>query len=206
MTAGLPRAVVVALARYRQRWGLTLEQLAERTGLPSSDLARFEEGTAVPDAAAADALVTALQLDDLTTVALRAAAEGRVAEARVRPRAAGGRYDGWDDRPAIRLTTIGRRSGRPHEHECTFFVVDGDRLFLLDPDGGLGGWYRDVAANEGVSVRAGGGPIRTGRAVTLPVGNADAERARALATRKYPDARDAVGAAAVAVLETFEVG
>ena len=206
MTAGLPRAVVVALARYRQRWGLTLDQLAERAGTTAAALARYEEGTSVPGPAEAEALITALQLDDVSATALRAAAEGKSAEARLEPPSLGGRFDGWDDSPACFVTTIGRRTGRPHEHQCDAFVVDGDRLFLLDVEGAADKWFRDIQSNPGVSIRVAPGRLQTGRASELAAGHPDAERARRLAARKYPEQRSAVGAAAVVVVEAFEIG
>ena len=206
MSVGLPRAVVVALARYRQRWGLTLDQLAERTGTTTAALTRYEEGTAVPDPAEAEALITVLQLDDVAATALRAAAEGKSAEARSEPASPGGRFDGWDDKPSCFVTTIGRRTGRPHEHQCDAFVVDGERLYLLDVEGAADKWFRDIQANPGVSLRVAPGRVQTGRATELGVGHPDAERARLLAARKYPAQRSEVAAAAVVVVEAFEVG
>lgn len=205
-SAGLPRPVVVALARYRQRWGLTLDQLAERTDVGSVRLSRFEEGVEVPTPDEADALVAGLQLDDVTAVALRAAAEGRDAAARAEPPAAGRRFAGWDAEPVCHITTIGRRSGRPHESACPVFVVDGDRLFLLDLDAGGARWVRDVAGQPGVSVRVRPGTVHTGRATVVDTTSPQAERARVLAGRKYPAQRDAIGAATVVIVDRFEAG
>lgn len=205
-SAGLPRPVVVALARYRQRWGLTLDQLAERTDVGSVRLSRFEEGVEVPTPDEADALVAGLQLDAVTAVALRAAAEGRDAAARAEPPAAGRRFAGWDAEPVCHITTIGRRSGRPHESACPVFVVDGDRLFLLDLDAGGARWVRDVAGQPGVSVRVRPGTVHTGRATVVDTTSPQAERARVLAGRKYPAQRDAMGAATVVIVDRFEAG
>ena len=205
MTAALPRAVVVALARYRQRWGLTLDQLAERTGSTTADLARYETGVATPEPDVAEALIAVLQLDDIAATALRAAAEGKRAEHRAEPARRGDRFMGWDDHNVCFVTTIGRRSGRPHESEVPTFVVDGDRLYLVDPAAGGARWLRDIEGNGGVSVRVDPRHIHTGMAVVAEGASAEAERARVLAARKYPAERDALAAAAVVVVDPFGV-
>jgi deazaflavin-dependent oxidoreductase (nitroreductase family) len=50
------------------------------------------------------------------------------------------------------LTTIGRRSGNPHEIEI-WFGVDADRLLLISGNGPTADWYRNVLADETVTVR-----------------------------------------------------
>ena len=50
------------------------------------------------------------------------------------------------------VTTIGRRSGRSHEIEIWFGVVD-DTMYLISGNGPTADWYRNALANPQVSVR-----------------------------------------------------
>lgn len=50
------------------------------------------------------------------------------------------------------LTTTGRRSGRPHEIEIWFGVVD-DTLYLISGNGPSADWYRNLVDHPLVQVR-----------------------------------------------------
>lgn len=50
------------------------------------------------------------------------------------------------------LTTVGRRSGNPHEIEI-WFGVDGDTLYLISGYGPGADWYRNALATPAVSMR-----------------------------------------------------
>lgn len=52
------------------------------------------------------------------------------------------------------ITTTGRRSGRPHEVEIWFGVVD-DVLYLISGNGPTADWYRNALAGGTVVVRFG---------------------------------------------------
>jgi deazaflavin-dependent oxidoreductase (nitroreductase family) len=60
------------------------------------------------------------------------------------------------------VTTTGRRTGRPHEIEIWFGVMDGS-MYLISGNGPSADWYRNVLAHAEVVVRL-GGEHRTGRA------------------------------------------
>jgi len=66
------------------------------------------------------------------------------------------------------ITTIGRRSGKPHEIEI-WFGVDGDTMYLISGNGPTADWYRNALANPVVTVRL-DGDVRRGvaRDVTDP--------------------------------------
>jgi len=67
------------------------------------------------------------------------------------------------------VTTTGRRSGRPHEVEIWFGVIDG-RLCLISGNGPTADWFRNMEADPHVQVRIGDvtRPM-TARVVTDPV-------------------------------------
>ena len=50
------------------------------------------------------------------------------------------------------VTTIGRRSGKPHEIEIWFGVID-DTMYLISGNGPAADWYRNALMNPQVSVR-----------------------------------------------------
>jgi deazaflavin-dependent oxidoreductase (nitroreductase family) len=81
------------------------------------------------------------------------------------------------------ITTIGRRSGRTHEIEIWFGVID-DVVYFISGNGPTADWYRNALVNPEVSVRMGDqARLGTARAVT------DAhERRRVgdLMRQKYP--------------------
>jgi deazaflavin-dependent oxidoreductase (nitroreductase family) len=70
------------------------------------------------------------------------------------------------------VTTIGRRSGTPHEIEIWFGVID-DVMYLISGNGPTADWYRNALANPQVSVRC-GGDARWG--IARPVSDADERR------------------------------
>lgn len=51
------------------------------------------------------------------------------------------------------FTTIGRRSGNPHEIEIWFGVID-DALYLISGYGPTADWYRNALASPAVTIRA----------------------------------------------------
>jgi deazaflavin-dependent oxidoreductase (nitroreductase family) len=66
------------------------------------------------------------------------------------------------------LSTVGRRSGRPHRIEIWFGVLD-DRLYFISGNGPTADWYRNALAAPEVTVHLGGHDLRgTARAVTHP--------------------------------------
>lgn len=71
------------------------------------------------------------------------------------------------------ITTIGRRSGNPHEIEIWFGVM-GDILYLISGNGPGADWYRNALADPTVSVRLAG---QTHRGLARPVTDDDERRA-----------------------------
>ncbi len=81
------------------------------------------------------------------------------------------------------MTTIGRRTGKPHEIEIWFGVID-DTMYLISGNGPTADWYRNALADSQVSVRLAG---ETHEGVARDVTDAD-ERRRVgdLMKAKYP--------------------
>jgi deazaflavin-dependent oxidoreductase (nitroreductase family) len=81
------------------------------------------------------------------------------------------------------ITTIGRRSGRAHEIEIWFGVID-DTMYLISGNGPTADWYRNALADPHVSVRL---AATTRRGVARHVGDPD-ERRRVgdVMGQKYP--------------------
>lgn len=69
------------------------------------------------------------------------------------------------DQSEVQLTTIGRKSGKPHRVPV-WFVVDGERLYLntLDPDRD---WVRNAKKTPDVGLDFGGGVVLAGRLHTV---------------------------------------
>lgn len=80
------------------------------------------------------------------------------------------------------VTTVGRRSGKPHTIEI-WFAVDGDVAYLLSGGGDRSDWVRNIAADPEVSVRIGLVRFR-GRGRTVTDQEEDA-LARRLLLEKY---------------------
>lgn len=81
------------------------------------------------------------------------------------------------------LTTAGRRSGRPHEVEIWFGVVD-DTMYLISGNGPAADWYRNALATPAVTVRLAGSTRRgVARAVIDP---AERRAVGELMAAKYP--------------------
>jgi deazaflavin-dependent oxidoreductase (nitroreductase family) len=60
------------------------------------------------------------------------------------------------------LTTTGRRTGRPHEIEIWFGVVE-STLYLISGNGETADWYQNITADPAVTVRI-GDDVRAGEA------------------------------------------
>lgn len=81
------------------------------------------------------------------------------------------------------LTTVGRRTGRSHEVEIWFGVVD-DTLYLISGNGPGADWYRNALAAGLVTVRVGDETRRaSARDVVDP---AERRRVGELMGTKYP--------------------
>jgi deazaflavin-dependent oxidoreductase (nitroreductase family) len=89
----------------------------------------------------------------------------------------------WANEPYAYLTTIGRRSGRPHRIEIWFGVQDG-RLYLLSGGRERSGWVRNLQANAQVTVEV-GDETHAGVARVLQPGTAEDQQARELLVAKY---------------------
>ncbi len=89
----------------------------------------------------------------------------------------------WANEPFLYLTTIGRRTGRPHRIEIWFAAHHG-RLYLLAGGRDRADWVRNLRANPRVTVEL-GGEVRVGVARVLEAGTAEDRLARALLVAKY---------------------
>jgi len=67
---------------------------------------------------------------------------------------AGSEGAGWAAEQLCQLTTIGRRSGRPHTIE-NWFAEHGGRLYLLSGGQLRSDWVKNLIANPAVQLRAG---------------------------------------------------
>ena len=81
------------------------------------------------------------------------------------------------------FTTIGRRSGNPHEIEIWFGVID-DTLYLICGNGPTADWYRNALADPAVTMRI-ADQIRPGIARDV-VDPAERRRVGELMGAKYP--------------------
>jgi deazaflavin-dependent oxidoreductase (nitroreductase family) len=85
--------------------------------------------------------------------------------------------------PYAYLTTIGRRTGRPHRIEI-WFAPEGGRMYLLSGGRDRSDWGRTRQANPRGTVGL-GGETRAGTARILRAGTAEDERARELLVARY---------------------
>jgi deazaflavin-dependent oxidoreductase (nitroreductase family) len=101
------------------------------------------------------------------------------------------------------VTTIGRRTGRPHRIEIWFAAQDG-RLYLLSGSRERSDWVRNVQENAQVTVEL-GDERHAGAARVLQPGTVEDQRARELLVCKYPegDNLDEWGRNALPVLIEF---
>lgn len=87
--------------------------------------------------------------------------------------------------PYAYLTTIGRRTGRPHRIEIWFAVQDG-RVYLLSGGRERSDWVRNLQANAHVTVEL-GDETHAGTARVLQPGTVEDQRARELLVGKYQE-------------------
>ena len=72
-------------------------------------------------------------------------------------------------RSTLRLTTRGRRSGRPHTVTIWFVVIDQRRLYVQHARGPTADWFKNLRKNPEVQVDLGDGPLpATAREITDP--------------------------------------
>ena len=109
----------------------------------------------------------------------------------------------WAGEPYAYLTTIGRRTGRPHRIEIWFAVEDG-RVYLLAGGREQSDWVRNLQANAQVTVQL-GDETHWGTAQVLQPDTAEDQRARQLLVGKYrgSDDLDEWGRTALPVVITF---
>ncbi len=91
--------------------------------------------------------------------------------------------DPYVDTECCDLGTVGRRSGKVHEVEIWFGVVD-DTLYLISGNGAGADWYRNALAHPSVTVRI-DGVTRSGLARPV-VDAAERRRVGELMGAKYP--------------------
>lgn len=89
----------------------------------------------------------------------------------------------WAGEPYAYLTTIGRRTGRPHRIEIWFAAHDG-RVYLLSGGRERSDWVRNLQANAHVTVEL-GYETHAGVARVLQPGTVEDQRARELLVGKY---------------------
>ncbi len=88
-------------------------------------------------------------------------------------------------RPCLLLTTVGRRSGRPHTHPL-LYAVDGPRYVIVASKGGSDTqphWYHNLLAQPAVRVQMGAEEFA---AHARLVNDAEHPRLWALVTAMYP--------------------
>jgi deazaflavin-dependent oxidoreductase (nitroreductase family) len=92
-------------------------------------------------------------------------------------------FERLSDEDVCYLTTIGRRSGKPHEIEIWFGIRDG-RLYLLSGGGDGADWVKNIRKDGRVKVRI-NSRRASGRARLLRPGTAEDRAARELLDAKY---------------------
>jgi len=112
----------------------------------------------------------------------------------------------WASEPYVYVTTIGRRTGRPHRIEIWFAAQDG-RVYLLSGGRERADWVRNLQANPRVTVEL-GDETRPGTARVLRAGTAEDQRARELLVGKYREGEDLDewGRTALPVVIEFSAG
>ena len=98
-------------------------------------------------------------------------------------RADGGKSMG--DRPLLLLTTVGRRSGKPHTSPM-MYVEDADRLLIIASNNGATSdplWYLNLVANPSVTVEL---PGQSYPAVARPLDGDDYDAQWAAIQARYP--------------------
>jgi deazaflavin-dependent oxidoreductase (nitroreductase family) len=102
------------------------------------------------------------------------------------------------------LTTVGRRTGRPHTIEI-WFGVEGERLFLLAGGRHASDWVRNLCVQPQVTVRI-GDEARSALAAPVEPDTDDDALARRLLVGKYQSAEENLddwGRRALPVVITF---
>lgn len=94
----------------------------------------------------------------------------------------------WASEPYAYLTTVGRRTGRPHRIEIWFAAQDG-RVYLLAGGRERADWVRNLQANPRVTVEL-GNETHTGVASVPQPGTVEDQRARELLVGKYRQGDD----------------
>ena len=89
----------------------------------------------------------------------------------------------WASEPFLYLTTIGRKSGRPHRIEIWFAAEDG-RVYMLAGGRERADWVRNLQVAPRVTVEL-GGESHDGTARVLEPGTVEDRRARELLVSKY---------------------
>ena len=89
----------------------------------------------------------------------------------------------WAGEPYAYLTTVGRRTGRPHRIEI-WFAAEGRRLYLMSGGRDRSDWVRNILAHAHVTVDLGDG-TGNGMAHIVQPGTAEDARARELLVSKY---------------------
>lgn len=86
-------------------------------------------------------------------------------------------------RSTLRLTTSGRRSGKPHAVTIWFVVADDRRLYVQHARGPTADWFKNIRKNSAVQVDVGDGPMpASARELADP---AEVARVLRLIRRKY---------------------
>lgn len=110
----------------------------------------------------------------------------------------------WAGEPYAYLTTIGRRTGRPHRIEIWFAAQDG-RVYLLAGGREQSDWVRNLQADAHVAFEL-GDETHAGVAHILQEGTVEDQRARELLVSKYRgegDNLDGWGRTALPVVIVF---
>ncbi len=109
----------------------------------------------------------------------------------------------WADDTYAYLTTIGRRTGRPHRIEIWFAAQDG-RVYVLAGGRERSDWVRNLQANAHVTIEL-GDQTHAGVARVLQPGTVEDQRARELLVGKYRagDNLDAWGRTALPIMIAF---
>jgi deazaflavin-dependent oxidoreductase (nitroreductase family) len=89
--------------------------------------------------------------------------------------------DSWVDESFCYITTVGRRTGRPHTIEIWFGVADG-RLYVLS-GGARSDWFLNLKAHPDVLIRAGRDDDRRARATVVDDSEEDTMARRLLAAK-----------------------
>ena len=196
----LPPNLAAALRARRLERGWTIGEAAQALRTTKLKIGLLERGLAGVDNRLAVALADAygLSANALRHLA-RLATVREQADGTDRPRS--GCLTAWADAPSLWIATLGRRSGAWRPKWWITFVIDGDLVYLFEPDPDRAEWIANLRSHPELWIWARSDAPLLARGTELS-SEPERLRARRLLAAKHPDHRDLVEWAQPVALST----